>query len=458
MKKVLIPTIIASLLLINAPATFAKSFSDLKADDPTYLEISYLSEHKIINGYPDGSFRQNSGINRAELIKILIEASGEKITPPKTNCFPDVAYKEWYAPYVCHAKNKGYIEGYEDNTFRPEKPINKAETLKMMATVYGWKIDRITPEKPFNDVAIDAWYSPYVYYSKSKNFLPENTPTFNPGSSMTRGNFAKYIYRTTTTKKFKKEIFEDSINQEISKSLNIKTPQIVTQTANIKGLVTDSQNGELLKDVKIALYDNLDNFKETITSDALGQFNSTKLSYSLTDYLIFTKDGYFKFRLNATNIQEELHISLSRTFTTINPEKLRIVLTWGENDSDLDAHLLTPNEEEVFFMSKLTPNLDTILDLDSTKANGTETITIRSLQEGTYEYFVHGYGGFESFQTANARIEIYNDQGLAKIFYPPKDDKPIWKVFTLDPKGSITEFNEIGGCELIDKYSSICSN
>lgn len=93
----------------------------------------------IIEGYPDGTLRPHTPINRAEALKILLlTANADRILaefgpsdlPQAT--FPDVPESSWFAEYVAKAQALGLIEGYPDGTFRPAQQITRAEAAKLI--------------------------------------------------------------------------------------------------------------------------------------------------------------------------------------------------------------------------------------------------------------------------------------------------------------------------------------
>ena len=82
-------------------------------------------------------------------MKILIEATG--ITPDPSiynNCFPDVA-SDWYAPYVCYAKEQNWVQGYEDGAFKPVNNVNKVEAIKMLVETQGYAVPETLTTAPF---------------------------------------------------------------------------------------------------------------------------------------------------------------------------------------------------------------------------------------------------------------------------------------------------------------------
>ena len=109
------------------------------------------------------------------------------------NCFPDVG-TEWYARYVCFAKEMGWVEGYSDNTFKPANDVNKAEALKMLLEVFDVNVTN-AKANPFTDVPKTEWYAKYVYTAKGMGLLEEAGTYYWPASAISRGQISENIYR-----------------------------------------------------------------------------------------------------------------------------------------------------------------------------------------------------------------------------------------------------------------------
>jgi hypothetical protein len=88
----------------------------------------------IVEGYDDGSFRPDDPINRAEALKILLKATDlESLEEPFVEQeFSDVPEDAWFAPYVERLVEYTIVEGYEDGTFRPEQYLTRAEASKIL--------------------------------------------------------------------------------------------------------------------------------------------------------------------------------------------------------------------------------------------------------------------------------------------------------------------------------------
>ena len=174
----------------EAIAAKAEAFADAKKHK--YNEaIDYLREQNVVEGYDDGTFRPDHTINRAEFMKIIIAAkfSKEYISLSMAgNCFSDVTSDQWFAPYICMAKNEGIISGYPDGTFGPEKEITFAEAAKILAEVYNLDFTNG-----------DSWYEGYVKALQDNNYIPDSVSALT--KQITRAEMAELIWRIKMQKK-----------------------------------------------------------------------------------------------------------------------------------------------------------------------------------------------------------------------------------------------------------------
>ncbi len=152
--------------------------------------VKYLQQRGILDGYADGSFKPQKSINRAESVKVLLEALGE--TPEEidniSHEFKDVSQNAWFNGYINRAKRKGIIKGYSDGTFKPEKTVNQAELLKIAFESFGIDLTNY----PITAVdSPEAWYAPYLQYAIDNNLVDD----VNLEEGMTREGFSEVIYR-----------------------------------------------------------------------------------------------------------------------------------------------------------------------------------------------------------------------------------------------------------------------
>lgn len=184
------------LLTIGMPVPQTFAFTDVTSQDDEEA-IDYLYSEDIVDGYSDGTYKPQTPINRAELLKILVESRVEDLPDDGEDCFTDVS-EEWYAKYVCYAKTEGWVEGYEDGSFGPAKNINRAEAIAMIFKVYAEDLDFFDVEEEdenvYLDVSNEAWYADYLYTGKESGILEDNS-YFYPSDEITRGDTASALYR-----------------------------------------------------------------------------------------------------------------------------------------------------------------------------------------------------------------------------------------------------------------------
>ena len=152
----------ALLLDQNVPHTV--SFSDVPADAWYAEAVNTLASLGMINGYPDGTFRPDAPITRAEFCVIALAFAYE---PEDFDCnFRDVSTSDWFYDYVAQATSYGWISG-ADRSFRPNECITRAEVSVIVNNMLGRAadedyIDRHEDElNTFPDVKPSHW----AYYS-----------------------------------------------------------------------------------------------------------------------------------------------------------------------------------------------------------------------------------------------------------------------------------------------------
>ena len=174
-----------------------KNFLDVRDDHSNAKAINDLAEKTIIAGYQDGSFKPDGNINRAELTKMVVAGQIEPDPKVYANCFPDVK-EEWFAPYICYAKKKGWIEGYSNGKFKPSDTINHVEALKIiMEALFNSKIvkENLNGKPTEKEINLDAWYSKYYIFAQNRTLLDEKA-RFLPDTQISRKEVAETIYRS----------------------------------------------------------------------------------------------------------------------------------------------------------------------------------------------------------------------------------------------------------------------
>jgi hypothetical protein len=173
------------------------AFSDVDESNEHFEAVQSLYDDGIIQGYEDGTFRPENITNRAEFMKLIVASLGEEPSVEEyNNCFPDVT-NQWFAPYVCYAAEQDWIQGYPDGFFRPERTVNRVESIKMV--VNGFEFDpalRNDMMGIFTDVENNAWYEVFVEVALHFGLIdPTADKLLRPADGMTRGDLADLLFR-----------------------------------------------------------------------------------------------------------------------------------------------------------------------------------------------------------------------------------------------------------------------
>ncbi len=178
-------SLLAILPLFLFTISSTSAFSDVSHDDIYESAIATLAKDKVITGNKDGTFLPEKKMNRAEFVTMIVRSKVGEPEKPIENCFKDVKKTDWFAPYICYMKDKGYSKGYKDGMFGTKTTINLAEGMKMMALLYDLPVRETAKKEP--------WYIPYLDALEDKSALP---PTFQSiGQPLSKNEVAEVIYR-----------------------------------------------------------------------------------------------------------------------------------------------------------------------------------------------------------------------------------------------------------------------
>ena len=133
-------------------------YSDIAVSQWFNKAIASMSTGKYVMGYPDGSFGANKNITRAEFVAIAARFMNAK---DGTVTFSDVSTTNWAYQYISTAVSYGWIEGYEDGTFRPNQPITRAEAMTIINRMLNRGVDEnglMEGYKDWPDNVKGAWY------------------------------------------------------------------------------------------------------------------------------------------------------------------------------------------------------------------------------------------------------------------------------------------------------------
>ena len=141
MKRITAIILAVVLLFALVPAAGAAFTDAAKIGADNKAAVDFVSEKKIISGFPDGSFRPQETLTRAQASKILCVAlegaeKADALTKTETG-FADVPASNWAAKYVAYCADKGIVAGVGTGKFDPDGKLSAAAFGKMLLVAYG---------------------------------------------------------------------------------------------------------------------------------------------------------------------------------------------------------------------------------------------------------------------------------------------------------------------------------
>lgn len=187
--------------LSRAEALGTLPFNDrFSISESLLTAVTNMRSLGIMTGYPDGSFKPQNPINRAEFTKLLLlsrydEAAirAETASYMAQPCFWDISPYEWYIPYVCFAKKYNIIQGYADGSFKPANAILHNEALKIALLVNDFK------ETSFPGMSSD-WFAGFQETGYELGVF--TLVNFTPYTPITREQAAEVIDRITQARNY----------------------------------------------------------------------------------------------------------------------------------------------------------------------------------------------------------------------------------------------------------------
>ncbi|MCI6646791.1 MAG: S-layer homology domain-containing protein [Oscillospiraceae bacterium] len=157
-----VATIFFRLLTDESRAEYwcqTNAYSDVNSTDWFNNAVSTLGNAGIITGYPDGTFRPNAPITRAEFSAIAARFSD--VVYNGNSSFTDVAANHWAARYITLAEYLGWVTGYPDGSFHPDQAITRAEAITLINRVLERETraeEMLADMVTWSDSLPTAWY------------------------------------------------------------------------------------------------------------------------------------------------------------------------------------------------------------------------------------------------------------------------------------------------------------
>ena len=198
--RVLTATSVCIAFLLNLSKLNALAFTDIQSHWAKDC-ISQMAPRKLVTGYPDGSFRPNATITRAEFAVLMLNAFPNAPIKRSGTPFKDVPTSHWAHKAIQDAYRRGFFSGYPGGLFQPNQAIPRVQGIGVLAGAKNYNI----PSNPdgtlrqyFTDAGEIPGYAKNALSSAAVESLVVNYPNvkqLKPNQSATRGEVASLLCR-----------------------------------------------------------------------------------------------------------------------------------------------------------------------------------------------------------------------------------------------------------------------
>ncbi len=291
-----------------------------------------------------------------------------------------------------------------------------------------------------------------IYSDSDGKFKTENLPIGEYRVVVSATGYKRYVSTETI-----------SVAGGVSIQPYEMTPKNSDGTGFVQVVVNNAVNGEAIGNVAYKVYQGWNNINGDVIANGEASNGTFDIELPVGNFTIYAEaEGFSASIVNVAVIEDE---TINKTIT-LNPYdsslegKIRVVLNWGEEPSDLDSHMyygkanLDGFEHHMYFAVRNDEEYNSEvcdLDTDDVDSYGPETITVFEVdQNSKYSYFVHNYTDKSYTNTkrlseSGATIRVFFGNELRATFFVPADTEgTVWHVFDYDPStDAIIPVNEM---------------
>lgn len=196
-----LPLVAIIYLLDNLHSYFyggSPRFSDVPLSEPRRAAMELFASAGILSARDDSTFAPGDALTRAAAVAAIVREMNWPLVTPTTPTFSDVPASHWAYSFIETAVRQGVIQGYPDGTFRPDSGISRAGAMRLLVMARGLPL--VTPSTPsYSDVPATYWAYSYIETARAYGIdtgYPDGT--FRPDTAMTRAEGAADLLATLT--------------------------------------------------------------------------------------------------------------------------------------------------------------------------------------------------------------------------------------------------------------------
>ncbi|MCW5313632.1 beta-Ig-H3/fasciclin [Nostoc sp. KVJ3] len=184
--------------------TSTVNLSDVPSDYWAHPFIQALADNSVIAGFPDGSFRPNQAVTRAEFAALIQKAFGSqnRVRQLGAGGFSDVPANYWAASAIQYAYETGFLAGYPGNVFKPNQQIPRVQGIVALASGLGLTASSSGTSSDlntyYNDASAIPNYAVAGVTAATQSNIVVNYPDvkqLNPQQPLTRAEAAALLYQ-----------------------------------------------------------------------------------------------------------------------------------------------------------------------------------------------------------------------------------------------------------------------
>ena len=420
LKKVLALVLaFACAFTMFAGAAFTDE-ADIKAKDA----VNMLTALGVIEGDPDGSFRPDATVTRAEMAKMIFVV--------RNNSIDDSAYannsskmtdinSHWAKGYIKFCESQGIIAGYGDNTFKPDATVTGVEAAKMLLVLTGYDANKA-------GLVGHNWSTNTLKYAGSAGLLDDVNSGLEQG--LPRQYAAQMIYNTLEANRVKwsddSQSFDDVLNGGIKETVGSAymglSYDVGTMTEMSKDSLTikidgsyDSDNYHQSKDYKTVSFTKVGSDYSKLLGQKVkvmfkdGKTNNVLGIYAISDNTSYTvaangteKDGD-KVKFGGSSYSVEFYGDADNK-TIYDSNKGDAIATY------IDGQVAEGTTLDELDNNKLNPNMYTFVDTDGNGKIDTLNVTTYNVAKVSYASSDKIIASGKTYKTADENIA----DGIAK--------------------------------------------
>ncbi|MEM7795561.1 MAG: S-layer homology domain-containing protein [Cyanobacteria bacterium P01_C01_bin.118] len=177
-------------------------FTDVSSSHWARQFILSLAERDIIAGFPDGSFRPDEPVTRAQYAAMVRKAFNQTYIRSSTR-FVDVSTNFWAVGAIDEAYRMGFLSGYPNNVFEPNQNIPRAQVLVSLANGLDYEAVNIASANVYRDSGSIPTYATASIAAATEQQLVVNYPSvqaLRPNQTATRADVAAFIYQALASR------------------------------------------------------------------------------------------------------------------------------------------------------------------------------------------------------------------------------------------------------------------